>query len=162
MDLDCQTASSWSFNSPVLRNRQLQVTVILAPWESAVSSISTVSNSVESWQHHLRIWSAVWLLSPSVYLIWPAWTQCWSGGLKPYTDRNQVSLLHKRNMNSSDWSWKQKRWQRCNSNDSMGQGKSITLSRFRGSMGPIAETEKNEKSGQKSSKKKYGCSCLLG
>lgn len=60
---------------------------------------------------------------PSVYLIWPAWTQCWSGGLKPCTDRNQVSLLHKRNMNWSDWSWKQKCWQRRNSQGFYGARK---------------------------------------
>lgn len=43
-----------------------------------------------------------------------------------------------------------------------GKEKASLFSRFRGNVGLVAETEKNEKSGQKSSKKKYGCSCSLG
>lgn len=87
---------------------------ILALWDPLVLCSSTLPNSMQPWHHHLGIWSPVQLLSSSIWYGRPG-RQCWRGSLQPCTDRNQVSSLHKRNINWSDGSWRQKCWQRCNS-----------------------------------------------
>lgn len=107
--------SIWAFPTPAEQAAPPGCdSVNLALWDPLAPCSSSLSNSIQPGHHRLGIWSPVSLLSSSIWYGWPG-RQCWWGSLQPCTDRNQVSLLHKRNINWSDGSWKQKCWQRCNS-----------------------------------------------